>query len=167
MVGVGLRTGTRRTAPGDRPNTPDVRVAVGHTRSGITGFRRSHSEALAVQWLLAEHPKNARVALHHDLEATVLAAQDRERATEFVPPLSARSPRTRPARLRETVRVFLDEADNAPRTAPRLHTHRNTVLQRVTRAGELLGYHPHERRLALRHALEIAHRTGPRVLTRP
>jgi DNA-binding PucR family transcriptional regulator len=63
--------------------------------------------------------------------------------------------------------VFLDEADNAPRTAERLHTHRNTVLQRVARATELLGRPPGERRLALELALELAHRIGPRALTRP
>jgi hypothetical protein len=46
-------------------------------------------------------------------------------------------------------RVYLDEADNAPPAATRLDTHRSTVLQRVARATELLGYHPGERRLAL------------------
>jgi DNA-binding PucR family transcriptional regulator len=45
--------------------------------------------------------------------------------------------------------------------------HRNTILQRVARANELLGRDIGERRLALALALELAHRLGPRVLVRP
>jgi len=146
-----------------------IRVAVGPARPGITGFRRSHEAALAIQSLLAGHPGGARVALFRDLEVTALAAQNPDRAAEFVAatlgPLAEDTPAA--ARLRDTLRVFLDEADNAPRAATRLHTHRNTVLQRVARAIELLGYQPGERRLAMELALELAHQLGPRVLTAP
>jgi len=147
---------------------PTVRVAVGPTRAGTIGFRRSHAAALAIQRLLAGNPGGERLAMHHDLEVTALAAQDQDRAAEFVAttlgPLAADTPAA--ARLRETLRVFLDEAENAPRAAARLHTHRNTVLQRVARATELLGHAPGVRRLALELALELAHQIGPRVMTR-
>jgi DNA-binding PucR family transcriptional regulator len=43
--------------------------------------------------------------------------------------------------------------------------HRNTVLQRIARATELLGHPPGDRRLAVMTALEIAHFVGPKVLT--
>jgi DNA-binding PucR family transcriptional regulator len=148
---------------------PNVRVAVGPTRAGITGFRRSHVAALAIQRLLAGHAGGERLAIYHELEVTALAAQDQDRATEFVAatlgPLAVDEPNA--ARLRETLRVFLDEAENAPRAATRLNTHRNTVLQRVARATELLGHRPGERRLRLALALELAHQLGPRVLSRP
>lgn len=146
-----------------------IRVAVGPTRPGITGFRRSHEAALAIQSLLAGHPGGARVALFRDLEVTALAAQNPDRAAEFVAATLGHLAEHTPAaaRLRDTLRVFLDEADNAPRAATRLHTHRNTVLQRVARATELLGYQPGERRLAMELALELAHQLGPRVLTAP
>jgi DNA-binding PucR family transcriptional regulator len=147
---------------------PNIRVAVGPTQAGITGFRRTHAAALAIQRLLAGHPGGERLALYHELEVTALAAQDQVRAAEFVATtlgaLAADEPTA--ARLRDTLRVFLDEAENAPRAATRLHTHRNTVLQRVTRATELLGRRPGERRLALELALELAHQLGPRVLNR-
>ncbi len=147
---------------------PNIRVAVGPTRPGITGFRRSHDAALAIHNLLAGHPGGARLALYRDLEVTALAAQNNDRAAEFVAatlgPLAADTPGA--ARLRETLRVFLDEAENGPRAAARLHTHRNTVLQRIARATELLGHQPGERRLAVELALELAHQIGPRVLTR-
>jgi DNA-binding PucR family transcriptional regulator len=150
------------------PAQTNVRVAVGPTRAGITGFRRSHVAALAIQRLLAGHSGGERLALYHELEVTALAAQDPDRAAEFVAtalgPLAADEPGA--ARLRETLRVFLDEAENAPRAATLLHTHRNTVLQRVARATEILGHRPGERRLELALALELAHQLGPRVLTR-
>jgi DNA-binding PucR family transcriptional regulator len=148
---------------------PNVRVAVGPTRGGITGFRRSHVAALAIQRLLAGHAGGERLALYHELEVTALAAQDEARAAEFVTTTLGRLALDEPGagRLRETLRVFLDEAENAPRAAARLNTHRNTVLQRVARATELLGYRPGERRLRVALALELAHQLGPRVLTRP
>lgn len=146
----------------------NIRVAVGPTRPGIGGFRRSHVAALAVQRLLAVHPDGPRIGFSHDLEVTELAAQNLDRAAEFVTttlgPLAEDTASA--ARLRETLRVFLDVAENAPRAAARLHTHRNTVLQRVARATELLGCQPGERRLAIELALELAHQIGPRVLTR-
>jgi DNA-binding PucR family transcriptional regulator len=79
--------------------------------------------------------------------------------------LSAPLPRTAPAavRLRETLRVYLEEADNAPRAAARLYTHRNTVLKRIARATEQLGYAPAERRLAVELALELRRHLPPPV----
>lgn len=145
-----------------------VRAAVGPTRPGIGGFRRSHAAALAIQRLLAVHPNGAKLAFYHELEVTELAAHNLDRAAEFVAttlgPLAENAASAE--RLRDTLRVFLDEAENAPRAAARLHTHRNTVLQRVARATELLGYQVSDRRLAVELALELAHQIGPRVLSR-
>jgi len=146
---------------------PNIRVAVGPARRGIGGFRRTHTAALAVQRVLATHPAGTRIGLYDELEVTELAAQNLDRAAEFVAttlgPLAADNSSVE--RLRETLRVFLDEAENAPRAAARLHAHRNTVLQRVARATELLGHPPSTRRLAVELALELAHQIGPRVLT--
>jgi DNA-binding PucR family transcriptional regulator len=95
-----------------------------------------------------------------------LVARDAEQAAEFVTsvlgPLAASDPAC--ARLRETLRAYLEEGGHGPRAARRLNTHRNTVLQRVHRAEEILGYSVDERRLALSLALELAHRLGPRAL---
>lgn len=142
---------------------PHVRVAVGPTLPGVTGFRRSHEAALAVQRLLERNPEGGRVATYEELEITALAAQDEQRAAEFVAgtlgPLADDTPTA--ARLRETLRVYLEEAEHAPRTAARLGAHRNTILQRVARATELLGHRPGERRLAVELALELRRRMGP------
>ena len=144
---------------------PGLRIAIGPTVPGMAGFRRSHDAALTVQRLLAANPAAGHVATYDELEITALVAQDQQRAIDFVTatlgPLAADTPSA--ARLRETLRVFLEEAENAPRTAARLHTHRNTILQRVTRATELLGYAPGEKRLAIELALELRRRLGYRA----
>ncbi|KAA1422007.1 PucR family transcriptional regulator [Nocardioides humilatus] len=147
----------------------DLRAAMGPSERGIEGFRHSHEAAVGVHRLLAGQVDGERFATFAELEVVALAAQDERRAAEFVGatlgPLAVDDANA--ARLRESLRVFLEEADNAPRAAARLHTHRNTVLQRIARATDLLGHDVGERRLALALALELAHRLGPRVLTRP
>jgi DNA-binding PucR family transcriptional regulator len=141
-----------------------VRIAVGPTLPGMEGFRRSHDAALTIQRLLAGNPAGGRVATYDELEITALAAQDQQRAIDFVTATLGRLAEDTPSagRLRETLRVFLEEAENAPRTAARLHTHRNTILHRVSRASELLGYRPGEKRLAVELALELRRRLGYR-----
>lgn len=142
---------------------PGVRIAIGPALPGVDGVRRSHEAAATAHRLLLAHPAGDRVVTSEELEVTVLAGRDRRRADRFVVatlgPLADETPTA--ARLRETVRVFLDEGDNAPRAAVRLQTHRNTVLQRVARATDELGYRPADRRLAVSLALELRRRLGP------
>ena len=141
----------------------DVRAAVGPSRRGIEGFRASHEAALTVHRLLLGNPATGRLAGYRELEVTALAAHDPRRAGEFIAavlgPLAEDDPAA--ARLRETLRVYLEEAENAPRAAARLYTHRNTILKRIARATELLGYEPGERRLAVELALELRRHLPP------
>ena len=151
-----------RSAVGRSPD--EVRAAVGPTRRGIEGFRASHEAALTGRCrLLLGNPASGRFGSYRELEVTALAAHDPRAASEFVAatlgPLAEDSPSA--ARLRETLRVYLEEADNAPRAAARLYTHRNTVLKRIARATELLGYAPGERRLAVELALELRRHLPP------
>jgi DNA-binding PucR family transcriptional regulator len=109
---------------------------------------------------MAADPDGGPVFAYHELEVTALASENEARARDFVMATLGQLADDTPAgaRLRETLRVFLEEAENAPRAAERLHTHRNTVLQRVARATEMLGYPPGERRLAVELALELRRR---------
>src|SRR5829696_6254249 len=137
---------------------PNVRAVTGPTRRGMTGFRRSHAAAIAAQRLVAGG-EGERLTTHREVEVVALAGQDEEQVAEFVssvlgPLAAAGDPAV--ARLRETVRVYLDEGEHGPRTAERLHTHRNTALHRVARAEELIGHPIGDRRLAVALALELA-----------
>ncbi len=145
---------------------PHVHAAVGPTREGMTGFRRTHVSALAAHRLVAAAAGRAereRLTTWSEVEVVALAAQDREQAAEFCASVlgALGAPDAATGRLRETVRVFLEEGGNGPRTAQRLHLHRNTVLSRIAKAEELLGHPLSERRLALALALELVRRLGP------
>lgn len=153
-----------RAAAEDAPS--GVHVATGTVEEGPLGFRLSHEAALEVQRLVAESAATAErepaLVAFRDVEPVVLATRDEDRAGRFVATtlgaLGADDEQT--AMLRETVRTHLAEGGNAPRAAERLHVHRNTVLQRVARAEELLGRDVTEDRLGLALALEIAHWRG-------
>jgi DNA-binding PucR family transcriptional regulator len=145
---------------------PAIRAAVGPSCPGLAGFRRSHDGAVATQGLVAGTRAGERLTTYRDVEVTTLVAQDPRRMTDFVRttlgPLAGRDAAA--ARLRETLRIYLREGESAPRAAQRLYTHRNTVLQRVARAEELLGHPIADRRLELALALELTHRLGERTL---
>jgi DNA-binding PucR family transcriptional regulator len=68
------------------------------------------------------------------------------------------------ARLRETVRVYLECGGNAREAAERLVMHKNTVHYRLARVEELRGRPVGERRLEFETALMLAHVFGDRVL---
>lgn len=144
-----------------------VRVAVGPTLAGPAGFRASHTAALAAAQIVGDNPGGDRLVSFADIQPILPVTRDESAAARFVAEtlggLAAADERSE--RLRRTLRLFLAEADNASLAAARLHTHRNTVLQRIGRATELLGYPPGDRRLAVMTALEIAHFVGPKVLT--
>lgn len=138
--------------PGD-----GVRIAVGPSLPGAEGFAASHQRATALHQLVARNRFCESVVLQQDVEVAFLLGGDAPRAAEFVTatlgPLAADDPMA--VRLRDTLRIYLEESGNAPRAAERLHTHRNTVLKRVARAEELLGHGLRDRRLAVELALEL------------
>jgi DNA-binding PucR family transcriptional regulator len=139
-----------------------LRVAIGPSRHGLAGFRRSHRGAIDAQRILAGAPNAAEgepAVSWEEVQAVALAGQDPEAAREYVSSvLGALAMDDGPgiAELRETVRVYLEEGSSAPRAARRLHLHRNTVLYRLNNAEKLLGHAVGERRLALMLALELA-----------
>jgi DNA-binding PucR family transcriptional regulator len=102
-----------------------IRVALGTSRRGAPGFRQSHDEALAAQRLVIGHATPERLIGYRDVEVIALLGDDEERLRHFITdtlgPLAADDPAT--ARLRHTLRLYLQEGDNAARAAQRLNTH--------------------------------------------
>jgi DNA-binding PucR family transcriptional regulator len=114
-----------------------VRVTLGSPLPGITGFRDSHTEALAAQRLLMRAPDGPRFTTYSDVQVVSLASQDEARAAAFVA-ATLGDLRGADSELLETVRVYLQQDSNAARAAALLYTHRNTVLKRIGRADALL-----------------------------
>jgi DNA-binding PucR family transcriptional regulator len=137
---------------------PAVRIAVGPAGAGIDGFRRSHSDAVATQRLMARRP-GLPVARFADVQLVALAIQDEQRAREFV----ARTLGTladADRELRDTLCVYIGEQFSAARAARALYTHRNTVLNRLQRAERLLPLPLAGHGLEVGVALEIAQWLG-------
>lgn len=116
---------------------PHVRVAVGRSGVGLTGFRRSHLDAVVAQQMLAALDSPRQIAFFSDVQLVALLTQDPSGAEAFVTDnlgaLAAADPE-----LRGVVLTYIREQCNASRAAERLYTHRNTVLRRLARADELL-----------------------------
>lgn len=138
-----------------------VRAAIGTTAPGIDGFRRAHLDALATQRLMQRMPADRRLARYEDVQLVALTAADDARAADFVARTLGELA-TAPDDLRETLRVYLREGSSASRAARALYTHRNTVLNRLTRARELLPAPLEGRGLSVALALEVVHWLGPR-----
>jgi len=136
-----------------------VRAAIGTIREGVGGMADSHAEALVarrVAELRAVRP--GTVVDYRAADLTALLTADPVEAVRFAAAqlgeLLADSDAA--ARLRATVRVYLEENLSQVRAARRLGIHQNTVVYRVKRAEELLGRAVDERRLQLEVALRLS-----------
>lgn len=69
--------------------------------------------------------------------------------------------------LRATLRTYIRARFSASRAARALFAHRNTVLNRIQRAEQLLPLDLHDHSLEIGVALEIEHWLGPQVTSRP
>lgn len=141
---------------------PGLRVALGSSAAGMEGFRRGHLDALATQRLMHRMPEGLQMASYEDVQLVALSVQDEEGAWEFVRrtlgELAAAD-----EELRETLRVYVREGFSTSGAARALFAHRNTVLNRLARARELLPGPLEHRGLQIGLALEIVHWLGPRA----
>lgn len=136
-----------------------IQVAFGTPAKGLPGFRRTHVEAMyALRIALLTRPRQGQVTRYPSVALVSLASADVEQARAFVAhelgPLARGDGET--LRLAETLAVYLAEGASLDRAARRLGVHRNTVLNRVRRARQLLGHDLRERMLELQVALAIA-----------
>jgi DNA-binding PucR family transcriptional regulator len=136
-----------------------IRVALGSTAAGVGGFRRSHLDALATQRLMSRMPADVQVAGYEDVQLIALSAQDEEGAADFVTRTLGELASADPE-LRETLRVYIREEFSASRAARVLFAHRNTVLNRLGRARELLPAPLERRGIEVGLALEMVHWLG-------
>lgn len=136
-------------------NHADLRVAIGPTREGLSGFVRSHGEAVRTLDTVAPAPSGGIVA-YRDVELIVLlgcSEQVDDFVTRTLGGLSGDSDEAH--RLRQTASAYLDSGGSVEGAGQQLTVHRNTVRYRLGRIEEVLGQ-PLERissevALSLRH----------------
>ena len=161
--------GATATIVSDGPDD-GIRFALGAPGSGLTGFRRTHRQALATQAVaLAAGPEARPVTGFDEVAPLALMAGSLDMLREWVgETLGTLADDDQPAaRLRETLRVFLAENGSYKATAERLTLHKNTVQYRIGRARECLGHPIEDNRLYVELALLAGDRLGAAVLRRP
>lgn len=145
-----------------------VRAAVGDPCRGLAGFRRSHLTARDAHRIAISDGSAAAITAYRDVSLVALLSADTERARWFVADelgeLAADDPGT--AELRLTLLSYLDAGGSLVSTASALRRHRNTIIHRLRRVEQLLGYPITQRRQHLHAALQLAARLGPLMLPR-
>jgi DNA-binding PucR family transcriptional regulator len=135
-----------------------ARAALGDPADGVDGFIRSHREAVAARRVASLLGRRAGTTVRYRSVALLaLLSSDAPAATRFVEselgPLARSDDST--ARLRATMRVYLEENLSPLRASRRLHVNKNTVVYRITKVEELLGSAVLERRQELEAALRL------------
>ena len=146
---------------------PSVRVTLGESAQGLAGFRNSHREAQQARTVVeaAATPLN-QVTTFAQVSITALLAENLDSLGVWVGRTLGDLARDDEAiaRLRETVRVFLETGGSFTDAATRLHLHKNTVHYRVRKAEEIRGKPFQSDRLDVEVALMACQQLGMRVL---
>ena len=149
---------------------PGIRFAVGAAGAGVAGFRRSHRQALAAQAVaMAAGPSGPRLTSFAEVAPLALMSSSTELLRAWVHETLGQlaDDDDHHARLRDTLRVFLEENGSYKATAERLILHKNSVQYRVRRAEEALGHPVTDNRLDVELALLASQWLGATVLRHP
>lgn len=147
-----------------------VRAAVGRPAAGLVGFRTSYRQASqARQVAMAAGSGGQPVTLFEQVGAVSLLCADlaatRTWVCDTLGPLAADEEGA--ARLRDTLRVFLEVGSSYTAAAEILNLHKNSVQYRVQKAEQLRGRSLRADRPDVELALRACHLLGPSVLQRP
>ena len=149
---------------------PGIRFAFGAAGAGVSGFRRTHQQALGAHAVaLAAGPSGARLTSFTEVAPLALMASSVELLRTWVHETLGQlaDDDDQHARLRDTLRVFLKENGSFKATAERLILHKNSVQYRVRKAEEALGHPVGDNRLSVELALLASQWLGPTVLRHP
>jgi DNA-binding PucR family transcriptional regulator len=144
-----------------------IRFALGGPGPGVSGFRRTHEQALGAQAVaLAAGGSGHPMTSFADVAPLALMSGSTELVRAWVIETlgSLADDDVHHAMLRDTLRVFLQESGSFVAAAERLTLHKNTVRYRIGKAEESLGRPVGEDRLQVELALLAAQWLGPAVL---
>ena len=145
----------------------DLHFAFGDPAKGTAGFLSSHQQAIAAQAVaLAAKPPGPRVTTFSEVAPVALILESRELLHGWLQATLAdlATDDEHHARLRDTLRVFLQCGGSYKTTAEQLMVHKNTVQYRIRQAQESLGRPLDENRLGVELALLAGHWLGSAVL---
>jgi DNA-binding PucR family transcriptional regulator len=135
-----------------------VRLALGEPGTGLSGFRRTYTEAVHARRVATlMHAPPDSVTRYADVAVVAMMSLDLDQAAVFVHRVLGDLARDdasarRPA---ETLAVYLGENGSRARTGERLGLHGNTIRYRIMQAEQLLGRSAWDRTLDLQVALAL------------
>lgn len=143
-----------------------IRLAIGEPARHLAGFRTTHGEALRAQVVAQTAVPPHRVTRFAEVRLSALLSENVDEVRAWVGrALGGLVTDDEPtARLRDTVRTYLESGGQSTQTAERMHIHRNTVRYRVRRAEEVRGRPLDEERIDLEAALVVCAQLGSSVL---
>jgi len=136
-----------------------VRAAIGTCLKGLAGMADSHDEAVVTRRVAELRSlRSGTVVGYRAADLTALLTADPVEAVRFTDAELGQllEDTDDAARLRATIRVYLEENLSPARAARRLGIHRNTVVYRVKQTEQLLGHAIEQRRLQLEVALRLS-----------
>jgi len=146
---------------------PRTRFAFGDVGAGVSGFCGTHRQALGAHAVaLAAGPAGQLMTNFRDVAPLALMSCSIELVRPWVIETlgSLADDDDHNAKLRDTLRVFLQENGSFKATAERLTLHKNSVQYRVRKAEEGLGHPVDDNRLHVELALLASQWLGPTVL---
>ena len=149
-----------RSVVADDKSDPGIRVTMGTTANGVSGFGQSHREAVDAQRWTASVVSKALFTAYADVELACLVAGNEPGVRALIARELGGLVGDGLDRVRETVATFLAFGGNVDQTATKLIVHKNTVRYRLSQAEELIGHPLSERRTELALALRCLHTHG-------
>lgn len=138
-------------------------LAIGSRLRGLSGFRRSHLEALDAQRIaMMGTRRRSSLVRYTDVEMAALMSRQPADMWWFIHrtlgPLARDEPLTET--LRQTLAVYLETGFSTTATARKLHAYRNTVSYRINQISELVGADYQARAIELAVALKLVAAAG-------
>ncbi|HTK65891.1 MAG TPA: helix-turn-helix domain-containing protein [Pseudonocardia sp.] len=145
---------------------PQLRLTVGAPASGLGGFRASHRQALRARTVAETGREPTQLVDFSRVAIAALLSDNLEDLGVWVARTLGELARDDDAmaRLRDTVRVFLQCGGSYTDAATRLHLHKNTVHYRVRKAEEALPGPLADNRLDVEVALLVCDQLGRRLI---
>lgn len=125
----------------------------GSAGKGIDGFRRAHLDAQAAQRVLGRLESNIQLVSYERVRLMAFLSKDAKSIQHYSEHVLGELAHA-PATVRQSLHAFLECGCNATEAAKKLHTHRNTLLRRLTKAEEMLPRPLADNRIQVSVALE-------------
>jgi DNA-binding PucR family transcriptional regulator len=130
-----------------------IRISFGSSSSGIDGFRRAYLDAQAAQRVLGRLESNIQLVSYERVRLMAFLSKDAKSIQHYSEHVLGELAHA-PATVRQSLHAFLECGCNATEAAKKLHTHRNTLLRRLTKAEEMLPRPLADNRIQVAVALE-------------